>query len=56
MQKFVRSVVLVTTLSLSLAPAVTAETMGSNPRPRQQVQTRSILETLKSIFFAYMGM
>jgi hypothetical protein len=54
MQKLIRSVVLLASLSLSLAPALSAETMGSNPRPTQHIT--SMLDILKSILWAYMGM
>lgn len=58
MQKLFRLFTLfaVIVLSLSLAPSLTAETMGTNPKPHITVGQPSFLETFKLIAFAYFGL
>ena len=50
MQKSLRSFVLVAIVSLTASPALHADVMGTNPRPRIAVQSPSVMQSLLSFF------
>ncbi len=50
MQKSLRSFVLITLVSLIASPALHADVMGTNPRPRIAVQSPSMLQSVLSFF------
>ena len=50
MRNSLRSFVLVAIVSLTAAPALHADVMGTNPRPTRAVASPSIARTILSIF------
>jgi len=56
MQKLSRSFTLLAVIALSSAPALKAETMGTNPKPHVAVAQPTFLETIGLIVFAYLGL
>ena len=55
MQKLFRLFTLSAVIALSLAPSLTAQTMGTNPKPHFAATQPGLLETFKLLAFAYLG-
>jgi len=54
MKKSIQSLALVVALTLTAAPALNAEPMGTNPHP--QVQQTSMLQMVQYTVLAYFGL
>ena len=50
MQKSLRSIILVAIVSLTAAPVLHADVMGTNPRPTRSVATPSLVQQLFGLF------
>lgn len=55
MQKLFRLSIVFAVIALPVAPSLTAETMGTNPKPHVAAAQPTFLDTFKLIAFAYFG-
>jgi hypothetical protein len=56
MNKPVRLLTLVALLSLGVATTLSAENMGTNPKPKPQPKQPSVLEVLQYTVLSYLGL
>jgi hypothetical protein len=56
MVKSIRSLTLVAVLSVTVVPAVSAENMGTNPKPQVATDQLSTLRVLQSTVFFLFGL
>jgi len=56
MQKLFRLFALSSILAFSVAPTLTAETMGTNPKPRPAIPKSTVIEALQQFVFVYFGL